>query len=92
MNLTEFSQYCATINDTGTWGGEHEILALCRAYNLPIHVAQWGSPPIVVHSPTVPQSDPEAMRAKDVIRISYHKRMYGLGEVSLLYSQANSVY
>jgi len=76
INPRQFSQYCATVRDTGTWGGEPEIMALSRAYNVPIHVAQWGSQPIVCHSPTGDQVDPKLPSVK----ISYHRRMYGLGE------------
>jgi OTU domain-containing protein 6 len=81
MSPKSFEQYCVSIRDTAVWGGEPEILALSRAYNVPIHVVQGGSPPIVIHNPTgPPQYDPD-IRAKRVIRISYHRRMYGLGEV-----------
>lgn len=79
MGPREFEQYCATIRDTGTWGGEPEILALSRAYGVPIHVVQSGNPPIVVHDPD--SSMPSDIRDRKVVRISYHRRMYGLGEV-----------
>lgn len=79
MGAKDFEQYCATIRDTGTWGGEPEILALSRAYNVPIHVVQAGKPPIVVHDPNPGQTSD--VREKGVARISYHRRMYGLGEV-----------
>jgi len=79
MTLDDLGKYCSTIRNTGAWGGEPEILALARAYNVPIHVVQWGNPPIVVHSPQhtdiqAPTTDGRA------VRISYHRRMYGLGE------------
>ncbi len=72
-----FAEYCNRVRNTGTWGGEPEIMALARAYNIPIHVIQWGQPPIVCHSPDGTQVDPRVRSVK----ISYHKRMYGLGEV-----------
>jgi len=74
-----FEEYCLGIRDTAVWGGEPEILALSRAYNVPIHVVQGGSPPVVVHNPT---GGPNAgdLRDKRVVRVSYHRRMYGLGE------------
>ncbi|KAG1827357.1 OTU-domain-containing protein [Suillus subaureus] len=65
MTPQQFEQYCMTIKDTGAWGGEPEILALSRVYNVPIHVVQGGVPRIVEHNPA---------------RISFHRRMYGLGE------------
>ncbi|KAF7294975.1 OTU domain-containing protein [Mycena indigotica] len=82
MSPREFQGYCASIRDTAIWGGEPEILALCRAYKVPIHVIQGGRPPIVVHNP----STEEPGKDQPVVRISYHRRMYGLGEVSFLCS------
>lgn len=80
MTPAGFETYCATIRDTAEWGGEPEILALSRAYNVPIHVVQGGRPSIVVHEP----HNPLGVKFDDkyVVRISYHRRMYGLGEVS----------
>ncbi|KIY50901.1 OTU-domain-containing protein [Fistulina hepatica ATCC 64428] len=79
MSPREFQHYCASIRDTGAWGGEPEILALSRAYNVPIHVFQHGKPPIVVHNPSGTPNDGD-LHGKNVVRISYHRRMYGLGE------------
>jgi len=77
----QFEIYCTAIRDTGVWGGEPEILALSRAYNIPIHVIQSGTPPVVVHNPTgAPDHDDGLDGTKNVVRISYHRRMYGLGE------------
>ncbi|KAJ6547516.1 hypothetical protein B0H19DRAFT_1166076 [Mycena capillaripes] len=79
MSPREFEQYCASIRDTAIWGGEPEILALSRAFNVPIHVVQAGKPPIVVHNPIGASTDDQIVD-KRVVRISYHRRMYGLGE------------
>ena len=81
MSRAEFERYCTDIRDTGVWGGEPEILALSRAYNVPIHVVQGRNPAVVIHNPT---GDPRDGHLNDnrVVRISYHRRMYGLGEVS----------
>ena len=78
MSRAQFERYCATMRDTAVWGGEPEILALSRAYNVPIHVVQGGTPPVVVHEPSQDSS-----RGKQVVYISYHRRMYGLGEVGI---------
>ncbi|KAJ3733046.1 hypothetical protein DFJ43DRAFT_1117821 [Lentinula guzmanii] len=75
----EFEYYCQAIRDTSEWGGEPEILALSRAFNVPIHVIQSGQPPVVIHNPTGTPNDGD-IRDKKVVRISYHRRMYGLGE------------
>jgi hypothetical protein len=80
MSQQEFQEYCAKIRDTAVWGGEPEIMALTKAYNIPIHVIQGQTPHIVVHSPTGDTSTPADENR--VVRISYHRRMYGLGEVS----------
>jgi OTU domain-containing protein 6 len=94
MTPKEFEKYCADIRDTGVWGGEPEILALSRAYNIPIHVVQCGSPPVVVHNPAGAPVDGD-VRNKNAVRISYHRKMYGLGEVGLIllicYSTSNII-
>jgi OTU domain-containing protein 6 len=80
MSPQQFESYCISIRDTGVWGGEPEILALSRAYNVPIHVVQSGSPSVVVHDPSGSPVEQD-VRDKKVARISYHRKMYGLGEV-----------
>lgn len=80
MNARQFKQYCSTIKDTAAWGGEPEILALSRAYNVPIQVIQAGTPSVVTHTPDGNSPDNLARDAK-IVRISFHRRMYGLGEV-----------
>ena len=82
MSQKSFEAYCLAIRDTAVWGGEPEILALSRAYNVPIHVIQGGSPPIVVHNP-IGGPNVGGLHDDRVVRISYHRRMYGLGEVGL---------
>ncbi|KAF8636687.1 hypothetical protein AX17_003492 [Amanita inopinata Kibby_2008] len=78
MSPKEFEQYCASIRNTAEWGGELEVLALCRAYNISIHVVQSGSPSIVAHNA---EGDAAISTAdKSIAFISYHRRMYGLGE------------
>ena len=79
MSPAQFERYCATMRGTAVWGGEPEILALSRAFDIPIHVVQGGTPSVVVHEPS---SGPGA--AKSPVYISYHRRLYGLGEVSFL--------
>ncbi|KAI0046109.1 cysteine proteinase [Auriscalpium vulgare] len=79
MRPDEYAHYCGTIRDTGVWGGEPEILALSRAFNVPIHVVQGAQPPVVVHDPSgEPKMD--NLKEQKAVRISYHRRMYGLGE------------
>lgn len=76
MTNEEFPKYCDMIRLTAAWGGEPEILALSRAYNVPIHVIQGGRPFEVIHRP----NDSDENSSDMVVRISYHRRMYGLGE------------
>ncbi|KAH8117544.1 cysteine proteinase [Phellopilus nigrolimitatus] len=76
MGPREFEGYCANVRSSGMWGGEPEILALSRAYAVPIHVVQWNNPTVVVHNPSGDQTSDD----KRVVRISFHRRMYGLGE------------
>ncbi|KAF8559537.1 cysteine proteinase [Imleria badia] len=79
MDARQFEQYCLIIRDTAAWGGEPEILALSRAYNVPIQVIQAGTPSVVTHTPDGNLRDKLARDTK-VVRISFHRRMYGLGE------------
>jgi len=79
MSRAEFDKYCATMRDTGAWGGEPEILALSSAFNVPIHVVQGGTPPVVIHQP-LGSTGKSKTTDKNVVHISYHRRMYGLGE------------
>ncbi|RDX56848.1 cysteine proteinase [Lentinus brumalis] len=78
MTREQFEKYCATMRNTASWGGEPEILALSRAFNVPIHVIQSGTPPVVVHDPREGQKSKPG--DKGVVYISYHRRLYGLGE------------
>jgi len=78
MGPKEFEHYCADIRNTAVWGGEPEILALSRAYNVPIHVIQDSEPTTVVHNPA--GTNAGNLDDKRVVRISYHRWMYGLGE------------
>lgn len=79
MSPKEFENYCASMRGTAIWGGEPEILALTRAYNIPIHVIQAANPPVVIHNP-IGGPRAEDVHSKRALRISYHRRMYGLGE------------
>ncbi|KDQ07939.1 hypothetical protein BOTBODRAFT_119275, partial [Botryobasidium botryosum FD-172 SS1] len=77
MSAAEYDQYCYTVAGTSSWGGEPEIMALARAYKVPIIVVQSGPQPIVVHTPVQGGSqDPR----QPGVKISYHRRLYGLGE------------
>ncbi|CEL51745.1 OTU domain-containing protein 6B OS=Danio rerio GN=otud6b PE=2 SV=1 [Rhizoctonia solani AG-1 IB] len=76
LSPQQFQVYCARIRDTGTWGGEPEIMALANAYKVPIHVVQSGPQRVVVHQP----QDGQVLKPDAAVKISYHRRMYGLGE------------
>jgi hypothetical protein len=87
MTPEGYREYCKRVEQSGDWGGEIEIQALAKYYNIPIHVIQHGPPHIISHTPVDEGSGPltaeQAKMAGDkVVRISYHRRMYGLGEVS----------
>ncbi|KAJ9104795.1 hypothetical protein QFC19_003936 [Naganishia cerealis] len=85
MTPEGYREYCKRVEQSGDWGGEIEIQALSKYYNIPIHVIQHGPPHIISHTPVDEGSGPltaeQAKLAGDkVVRISYHRRMYGLGE------------
>ncbi|KEP53300.1 OTU-like cysteine protease [Rhizoctonia solani 123E] len=76
LSPQQFQTYCARVRDTGTWGGEPELMALTNAYKVPIHVIQSGPQRVVVHQPEGGQ----VVKPDAAVKISYHRRMYGLGE------------
>lgn len=77
MSPGEFEDYCKSIQNTALWGGEPEILALSRVFNVPIQVIQAAQPHIVIHDPS--PNNPSTGKIAPA-KISYHRRMYGLGE------------
>ena len=81
MTREQFDSYCTSMRDTAVWGGEPEIVALSRAFNIPIYVVQGGMPPIVVHHPSGEHGGQD-ITSESAIWISYHRKLYGLGEVS----------
>ncbi|WOO79642.1 OTU domain-containing protein 2 [Vanrija pseudolonga] len=86
MTPEQYGEYCHRVEGTAEWGGEPEIQALSRAFSIPIHVIQRGPPTVVSHGgendafggATSPEESAKA--GARVVRISYHRRMYGLGE------------
>lgn len=80
MSENDFQSYCQNVRSSSLWGGQPEITALSNAYNVPIRVIQWGDP---VQFITDPGNSPGLIDEKRVVNISYHRRMYGLGEVSV---------
>lgn len=80
MSPLQFEKYCLSIRDTAIWGGEPEILALSRAYGIRIHVLQSGTPHVVVHDVAGSLEDEPS---GPVAWITYHRKMYALGEVCL---------
>jgi len=78
MTREQFDNYCTAMRDTAVWGGEPEIVALSRTFNIPIHIVQGGKPPIVVHHPSGQHEEDFANQS--AIWISYHRKLYGLGE------------
>ena len=81
MTREQFDGYCASMRDTAIWGGEPEIVALSRAFNIPIYVVQGGKPPIVAHYPSGEHGGQD-FACESAVWISYHRKLYGLGEVS----------
>ncbi|PWN18896.1 cysteine proteinase [Microstroma glucosiphilum] len=68
-----YQAYCDAVERTAVWGGQPEILAMSRAYRTPIWVVQAGSPIVKVGQDEFPLEGRPLM-------ISYHRKMYGLGE------------
>lgn len=86
LSPQQFQAYCSQIRNTATWGGEPEIMALANAYRIPIHVIQAGPQKIVVHEPEGGQ----VVKPGAAVKISYHRRMYGLGEARMRLPSSHS--
>jgi len=85
MTPEGYNEYCRRVEESGDWGGEIEIQALARHYNVPIHVIQRGPPAIISHTAEDDTGSGaltavQSLQAGKAVRISYHHRMYGLGE------------
>jgi len=73
----EYEAYCARVESTAEWGGQAELQAIAAALGKRIEVHSAGMPVVVMgddDSPARPR-DP-----RDVLRVSYHRAAYGLGE------------
>ena len=80
MSENEFQNYCQNVRSSSLWGGQPEITALSNVFSVPIRVIQWGDPVQYIHEPN---NGLGTLDEKRVVNVSYHRRMYGLGEVSV---------
>ncbi|TIB66827.1 hypothetical protein E3P77_02024 [Wallemia ichthyophaga] len=82
MDIAQFNKYCEIVENTGEWGGHIELLAISRAINKPIHVVQRSLHNVILIGGREGEFEhnPEGV---DGIWLSFHTRMYGLGEVAL---------
>jgi len=69
-----YQKHCNSVESTGEWGGQTEILALSKYYKVPIYVFQANSPLV-----RVGMEEPYA-KTSTPLMISYHRRQYGLGQ------------
>lgn len=67
--------YVTKIRDTPEWGGQLELLALARAYNVEIAVVQEGRTEVVE-----PGTNTGATPKPERIWLAYYRHGYGLGE------------
>lgn len=76
-------KYCHRMATTGAWGGHPELRALASTLGLPIVVYQAGAEPWRF-GPDDDAIDKSRVARKDeaevVLRLTYHKRYYALGE------------
>ncbi|ORY02096.1 OTU-domain-containing protein [Basidiobolus meristosporus CBS 931.73] len=70
MSDDEFNTYCDDLKNTAVWGGQQEIVAMSKVYQVPIYVYQVGIPTLKISEEI----------AKEPLRISYHLHAFGLGE------------
>ncbi|GAA5870865.1 hypothetical protein JCM1840_002712 [Sporobolomyces johnsonii] len=72
MSAAEYARYCDMVANTAEWGGEPELRALSLHFQSPIYVVQAGTNGPVAHGEDLPK--------ERAMLISYHRKMYGLGE------------
>ncbi|PKI85602.1 hypothetical protein MVES_000006 [Malassezia vespertilionis] len=67
----KFMQYCDAVENTSIWGGHPEILALANVLHTSVHIFQAEMPIVKIG---------EEFTDKAPLQISYHVKMFGLGE------------
>jgi OTU domain-containing protein 6 len=65
--------YVSKVRDTGEWGGQVELLAIAKAYNVDISVLQSDGEPVDIEG-----DGPADSRKK--LFLAYYKHNFGLGE------------
>ena len=71
-----YAKHCNNVESTSEWGSETELLAISKSYKIPIKVVQANSPIVNIGEGEEYYND----RSRVPLMISYHRRMYGLGE------------
>lgn len=71
MSLEQFEKYCKEMETTSAWGGQCEIRAMALSLNIFIETYQANTS--VVETGYKDGSTP-------IVRVSYHRHQYGLGE------------
>lgn len=65
----DFTAYCQEIKDKSVWGGQLEITAICWALKIQVWVYQAGDLNLLKFG-----------EEGEVLKVSYHRFSYGLGE------------
>ncbi|KAL9119826.1 MAG: hypothetical protein Q9187_003616 [Circinaria calcarea] len=65
-------EYIVKVRDTGEWGGQLELSALARAYEVKINVLQADG--------RIEKIEPDSARTGKAIWITYYRHSFGLGE------------
>jgi OTU domain-containing protein 6 len=74
LSTEGYRRYCTEIANSALWGGQTEISALSKYFKVPIFVYQSDAPELKIGDEEFGKKQPHPLR------ISYHKKMYGLGE------------
>jgi len=74
----DIEAYCREIEETALWGGEMEINALSRAFNIPVEIYSDRSLlPLIIRPTSSENSQPTGDEA---VRLSYYQHLFGLGQ------------
>jgi len=76
-----FGSYIAKIRDTAEWGGQLELQAIARSYNIDINVLQAdGRVEKITSSASGLDGNGDVSKEENAIWLAYYRHSFGLGE------------
>ena len=76
----DIDAYCKEIEATALWGGDMEINALSRAFNVPVEIYSYRSKSPLVIRPPASEDNHQSDDGEGVVRLAYYQHLFGLGQ------------